>query len=254
MMETMVSQRDFITLLGIKIDRLDLEGLMKRINKFLKSSQRFKVMYVNIHCMNAAFKDSEYKKIINSADLVYCDGAGVVIGASILGLNLPGRMTGADWIYDLCKICTEKEYSVYLLGGETGIAEDAGNKLVSKFPNLRIVGTFNGHFEESYNNQVIEKINLTRPDIVLVGMGSPKQEKWINENFGKLNAKIVWGIGALMDFVTGKVSRAPKWMLDNGLEWLYRLIVEPRRLWRRYVLGNPLFFFRILKERLRGSF
>lgn len=250
----MVSERDFITLLGIKIDRLDLEGLLKRAEEFLNSGQRFKVMYVNIHCINTAFKDLKYKKVINSADLVYCDGAGVVMGSRILGLNLFQRMTGADWIYNLCEVCSSKGYSIYLLGAEPTIAEKARDKLISQFPKLKIAGTFHGYFEENYNDHLIEKINSAKPDILLVGMGSPKQEKWINENFGKLNANIVWGVGALMDFVTGKVSRAPEWMLDNGLEWLHRLIVEPRRLWRRYVLGNPIFFFRILKEKLRGNF
>ena len=250
----MLSERDFITLLDIRIDRLDLAGLMNRIDEFLNSGQRFRVMYVNIHCMNIAWNDLEYKKIINSADLVYCDGSGVVIGSRILGFNLPQRMTGADWIFDLCELSEKRGYSIYLLGGEPGVAENAMDNLITKFPKLKIVAAHHGYFDESYNRHLIDKINSAMPDILLVGMGSPKQEKWINENFGKLNARIVWGVGALMDFVTGKVSRAPKWMLDNNLEWLHRLIMEPGRLWRRYILGNPVFFCRILKERLRRNF
>ena len=254
MLEKIVSERDFITLFGIRIDRLDLRGFMNSIDEFLNSGQRFQVMYVNIHCMNTAWNDLEYKKIINSADLVYCDGAGVVAGSRILGFNLLQRMTGADWIYNLCELCAKGDYSIYLLGGEPGIAEQARDKLISKFPNLKIAGTHHGYFEQDYNRHLIEKINSTLPDILLVGMGTPKQEKWINENFDMLNAKIVCGVGALMDFVGGKVSRAPKWMLDNGMEWLYRLAVEPGRMWRRYVLGNPIFFFRVLKERWRRNF
>lgn len=254
MLEKIVSERDFITLFGIKIDRLNLEGLMNKIKEFLKSGQKFNVMYANIQCMNIAWNDFEYKKILNSADLVYCDGAGVVFGARILGMNLPQRMTGADWIYNLCELCAKGDYSIYLLGGELGIAEQARDKLISKFPNLKITGTHHGYFEQDYNRHLIEKINSTLPDILLVGMGTPKQEKWINENIDKLNAKVVWGVGALMDFVSGKVSRAPRWMLDYGMEWLYRLIIEPRRMWRRYILGNLIFFFRILKERRRKNF
>ena len=254
MLEKIVSERDFITLFGIRIDRLDLRGFMNSIDEFLNSGQRFQVMYVNIHCMNTAWNDLEYKQIINSADLVYCDGAGVVMGSRILGFNLSQRMTGADWIWNLCELCAKRDYSIYLLGGEARVAENARDKLISKFPKLKIVGTHHGYFEEDYNRDLIDKINSTQPDILLAGMGTPRQEKWINENFNRLNAKIVWGVGALMDFVTGRVSRAPKWMLDNNLEWLYRLAVEPGRMWRRYVLGNPIFFFRILKERWRGIF
>ena len=245
----MVSKRDFISLLGIKIDRLDLEGLMNRIKEFLLSGQKFNVMYANIHCMNTALNDFEYRRIINSADLVYCDGAGVVAGSRILGFNLPQRMTGADWIYNLCELCSKGDYSIYLLGGEHGIAEQARDKLISKFPNLKITGTHHGYFEQNYNRHLIERINFTLPDILLVGMGTPKQEKWINRNFNKINVPVVWSVGALFDFVAGKVPRGPRWMVDNGFEWLFRLTVEPKRLWSRYILGNPRFFLRILKEK-----
>lgn len=204
--------------------------------------------------MNTAWDDLEYKKILNSADLVYCDGAGVVLGARILGMNLPQRMTGADWVYHMCQLCLRGAYSLFLLGGEPGIAENALNKITSEFPDIKIVGTHHGYFSENDNWRLIDKINSVQPDIIFVGMGTPKQEKWINENIDKLNAKVVWGVGALMDFVSGKVSRAPRWMLDYGMEWLYRLIIEPRRMWRRYILGNLIFFFRILKERRRKNF
>ena len=254
MLEKIVSERDFITLFGIRIDRLDLRGFLNRIDEFLRSGERFKVMYVNIHCINTAWDDLEYKKILNSADLVYCDGAGVVLGARILGMNLPQRMTGADWVYHMCQLCLRGAYSLFLLGGEPGIAENALNKITSEFPDIKIVGTHHGYFSENDNWRLIDKINSVQPDIIFVGMGSPKQEKWINENIDKLNAKVVWGVGALMDFVSGKVSRAPRWMLDYGMEWLYRLIIEPRRMWRRYILGNLIFFFRILKERRRENF
>ena len=244
MLEKIVSERDFITLFGIRIDRLDLRGFMNRIDEFLNSGQRFQVMYVNIHCMNTAWNDLEYKKIINSADLVYCDGAGVVAGSRILGFNLLQRMTGADWIYNLCELCAKGDYSIYLLGGEPGIAEQARDKLISKFPNLKITGTHHGYFEQDYNRHLIEKINSTLPDILLVGMGTPKQEKWINEFLPKLpSVKIAMGVGGSLDYISGHVSRAPLFFRQIGLEWVYRLACEPKRFGRIFNATVKFLYF-----------
>jgi N-acetylglucosaminyldiphosphoundecaprenol N-acetyl-beta-D-mannosaminyltransferase len=211
-------------------------------------------MYANIHAMNISFSDSDLYKSLNCSDLVYCDGEGVRLGARILGKFLPQRMTGADWIWDLCKMCEEKCYSLYLLGGEDGVAEKAASKLRHHFPDLKIAGTCHGYFPKygKENDKVIALINKKIPDILLVGFGSPLQEKWINDNFEKLDARVIWAVGALMDFVSEKVYRGPRWMLDNGMEWLFRLIVEPKRMWKRYIVGNIVFFKRIILKKLLG--
>jgi N-acetylglucosaminyldiphosphoundecaprenol N-acetyl-beta-D-mannosaminyltransferase len=209
-------------------------------------------MYANVHVLNTACRDPELRLVLNQADLVYCDGSGVVLGARILGRHLPGRMTGADWIHDLCATCQKRGLSLYFLGGEPGIADRAATKLVEQYPSLKIVGTHHGHYDHQglENEDVLATIDVLRPDIVLVGFGTPLQEKWIGCNSGRLETPVVWAVGALVDFVAGKTPRGPRWMLEHGLEWLYRLWVEPRRLWRRYVLGNPLFIWRVLKERV----
>jgi len=244
--------KDRITVLGVNVDTIDLKALLKRCNSLISRKKKAKIMYANIHTMNLAHRNIRYRDALNKADLVYCDGEGVRWGARILGKYLPQRMTGADWIWDLCEMCEDKGYSLYLLGGEGGVAEEAAKKLKEKFPDLKIAGTYRGYFLKygEENDKVIDSINKKSPDMLLVGFGSPLQEKWIHENFGKLNSCVVWAVGAMLDFVSEKVARGPRWMLDNGMEWLFRLIIEPRRMWKRYIVGNIVFFERIIKERI----
>jgi N-acetylglucosaminyldiphosphoundecaprenol N-acetyl-beta-D-mannosaminyltransferase len=243
--------RDFITLLGINIDVLDLRSLIENIDNLISNKKKGMIMYVNVHTINIACTDQTHRFILNNADFVYCDGEGVRWGARILGKLLPKRMTGADWIWDLCEMCEKKNYSLYLLGGEGGVAEKAAQNLQRTFPNLEIAGTYHGYFQKYgiENDKVIASINKKSPDILLVGFGSPLQEKWVHENFEKLNSHIIWAVGAMMDFVSEKVSRGPRWMLDNGMEWLFRLIIEPGRMWKRYIIGNLVFFAKIIKEK-----
>jgi N-acetylglucosaminyldiphosphoundecaprenol N-acetyl-beta-D-mannosaminyltransferase len=244
--------RTSINLLGVQVDQLSLRDLLQRIISFVVSDAQHRVLYANVHVLNAAYQDRELKHVLNQADLVYCDGAGVKWGARLLGEELPERMTGADWIYDLCATCQERGFSLYFLGGEPGVAARAAEILQARYRGLKIAGTHHGHYghDGPENDDIVAEINDLRPDILLVGFGTPLQEKWIHRNSSRLGAPVVWAVGALVDFVAGKIPRAPRWMLDHGLEWLYRLWVEPRRLWQRYVLGNPLFIWRVIRQRL----
>lgn len=241
--------RGKIEIKGIKIDVLDLPALLGRVDYYLSQDCQYRIMYVNIHCLNIAWRDDVYKEILNSADIVYCDGAGVVLGARLLGKFVPGRMTGADWIYDLCELAEKRGYSLFFLGSKPGVSELAQQRLKVKFPNLNIIGTHHGYIHNGEELNVIERINMLKPDILLVGMGTPIQEKWIARNRHRLRVPITWAVGALFDFAAAIVPRAPSWMLNNGLEWLYRLLIEPTRMWNRYVIGNINFFWQILKEK-----
>jgi len=240
-----------VEILGVLVDNISRRYLITGVEHFARSGGRYRVMYANIHVLNTAYDDAELRRILNQADLVYCDGAGVRLGARILGRYLPERMTGADWIYDLCLVCQDKGVTLYLLGGEPGVAAEAARILTARYPDLGIVGTHHGHYDHNgpENDAVIAEINALHPDILLVGFGTPLQEKWIDRHFERLQVPVVWAVGALVDFVAGKKPRAPRWMLDHGLEWLYRLKTEPRRLWKRYLVGNPLFLWRVLKQR-----
>jgi N-acetylglucosaminyldiphosphoundecaprenol N-acetyl-beta-D-mannosaminyltransferase len=200
--------------------------------------------------MNVSHSDSAYRDILERADVVYCDGEGVRLGAWLAGQSIPERMTGADWIEPLCALAVREDLSLFLLGGEPGVADEAATILRARHPGLRIRGTASGY---SAGSAAIQAINLCRPDIVLIGMGTPTQEKWIAAHRADLDVPVVWAVGALFDFVAGRIPRGPRWMTQHGLEWFCRLTAEPRKLWRRYLIGNPRFLIRVITHYYLGS-
>jgi len=245
--------QDVVIILHVPVARLNPAGLTQRVLALHSRSDTATVMYANVHVLNTAWSDPELRAILNRADLVYCDGAGVVLGARLLGHRLPGRMTGADWIEPLCQACAAEGVTLYLLGGRPGVASHAARRLENRHPGLRVAGAHHGYLADpGICRDAIAAVNAAHPDILLVGMGTPTQERWIAAHRGQLDVPIVWAVGALFDFVVGVQPRGPRWMLDNGMEWLYRLWGDPRRLWRRYVIGNPLFLARVLRQRLAG--
>jgi len=239
----LVPQVDSIRLLDVRIDRLHLSELLDRVLKAVRKREKTMVLYVNVHSMNIRRDNSVYADILERADIVYCDGVGVLLGARLAGRPLPERMTGADWIWDLCGLAVRENLSLFLLAGEPGAADEAAGILQARYPGLQIAGTLPGY---DIGPQSIEQINRSRPHILLVGMGTPRQERWISDHRAELNVPVVWAVGALFDFVSGRIPRGPRWMTEHGLEWLCRLAVEPKKLWRRYLIGNPRFFWRLL--------
>jgi N-acetylglucosaminyldiphosphoundecaprenol N-acetyl-beta-D-mannosaminyltransferase len=212
-----------------------------------------RVMYVNAHVLNESREDPALRAALMDADLVYCDGYGVRLAAKALSTEIPHRMTGADWIWDLAARCEQRDASVYLLGGDPGVAAQAGQRLRRAHPGLRVVGAHHGYFQigSGHDDRVIEDVNACCPDILLVGMGTPKQEIWAQRTVDRLDCSVLWGVGALFDFVSGRVPRAPASLSDNGLEWIFRLAIEPQRMWRRYLVGNPVFLGRVLSQARR---
>jgi N-acetylglucosaminyldiphosphoundecaprenol N-acetyl-beta-D-mannosaminyltransferase len=240
-----------VEVLGVMVDPLALDEVLETVESFIQSGEKKTVHYANVYCVNLACKDREFRGILNRADLVYCDGYGVVLGAKIIGGMIPGRMTGADWIHDLCRFCGGKGYSIYLLGSRPGVSEQAARRLRATYPSLKIVGDHHGYLNsESEIRETIEDVNARRPDILLVGMGSPLQEKFIRRYREAVDVPVCWAVGALFDFVSGLVPRAPQWMLDHGLEWLFRLLHEPGRMWGRYLVGNTVFLIRVMAARV----
>jgi N-acetylglucosaminyldiphosphoundecaprenol N-acetyl-beta-D-mannosaminyltransferase len=237
-----------IELLGVRVDALRLPDLLRVVAEAAKCRRAIEVFYANAHIVNLAVRRLDFAALLASADLVYCDGTGVRLGARILGQDLPERMTGADWIHDLCRTAVRENLSLFFLGSEPGIAESAAALLRVRYPGLRIAGTLPGY---GASTATIDTVNAARPDILLVGMGSPTQERWIVEHRGELNVPVLWAVGALFAFASGNLPRGPHWMTEHGLEWLCRLVVEPGKLWRRYLIGNPLFLLRVARERLR---
>lgn len=242
-----------ISLLGVHIHTVRLRDLLRVLEQSVLRRERRIIAYANTHALNLAQSLPWFRAFLNQSDLVFCDGFGVKWGARLVGHRLPQRMTPPDWLDQLAQLAAHRRFTLYLLGARPGIAERAASRLQERFPELQVVGAQHGYFDKTYgsseNEAVVAAINQAQPDLLLLGFGMPLQERWLLENWGKLNAKVALPVGAAFDYLSGALPRGPAWMTNNGLEWLARLAVEPRRLWRRYLIGNPLFLWRLLQQR-----
>jgi len=241
-----------VNLLGVKIDNISVEEVIAVIENSINISSKIIVSYVNIHALNIAYEKPWFRNFLNESQLVFCDGFGVHLGAKISGQKLNYRFTPPDWIDSLCEVAVQKHFSMYFLGSKPGIAKLAAEKLMERHPGL-VIYNHHGYFNQAgyENDEVIKKINDSQACIVFVGMGMPMQEKWISDNIDKLSeVNALLPVGAMFDYVANVVPRGPKWMTNHGLEWLARLIIEPKRLWKRYIIGNPKFLYRVLLQRL----
>lgn len=232
-------------LLGVEVDNVTTEQFLDALDEFIREGTPHQVAYVNVDSINRAFLDRKYREILDTCDLVYPDGMGVVYASWVFGHSLKERVTAGDLIPALCKRCVANGYRLFLLGGEPGVVEQARNELLEDYPDLQIVGARHGFFSDGDSHELIEEVRRAKPDILMVGMGVPKQEKWLRRYLNELGVPVAWGVGALFDFISGRFPRAPVWMRKLGLEWMFRLIVEPKRLWKRYLLGNFIFTFRV---------
>ena len=236
-------------LLNIDIDLFDdEEEVLALLSKDIDSGRSIELFFLNAHCFNLAQKDREYFDILNSCDYLLNDGIGIKIASKIEKLVLKKNLNGTDFIPEIAEMASKKGYKIFLLGAKDGIAEEAAVKLKEKFEGLQIAGVHSGY---GLDESVLEMINNSKADILIAGMGVPMQEKWIRENKSKLGSvKLFVGGGAILDFLSQRIRRAPLLMRKIGLEWLFRLCLEPGRLWRRYLVGNFLFFFYILVLKL----
>ncbi|MFA6493259.1 MAG: WecB/TagA/CpsF family glycosyltransferase [Patescibacteria group bacterium] len=226
-------------ILDVKIDELNFNQVMAKITSFLKTKELSQIVTVNPEFVLAAQKDKEFKSILNKSDLSVPDGFGLKIGAWILGKQIGERLTGVDLTWELAKLASQKGYSIYLLGAASGIAEKTAKRLKLLYPALKITGTYAGTPEEK---GIIEKINNSKADILLVAFGAPKQDKFIYHNRTKLKVKLAMGVGGTFDYISETVPRAPLFLRQIGLEWLYRLVKQPKRAGRifRAVIVFPL--------------
>ena len=231
-----------VNILGAKVDKITMEEATEKAMSFFESEGK-KVIYTpNSEIILYASKNSDFMPRLNSADLIIPDGIGVVYGAKILRNPLPERVAGFDLLKNLFPLMAKEGYSVYLLGAKPTVADKAAEALREEYPGLSVVGTHDGYFTD--DSEVIEDINLKRPDLLLVCLGFPKQENWIYENRDKLNVKAMIGAGGCLDVFSGTVERAPEFYCKHGLEWFYRLKKEPWRFMRMTAL--PIFALKVL--------
>jgi N-acetylglucosaminyldiphosphoundecaprenol N-acetyl-beta-D-mannosaminyltransferase len=243
-----------VTIQGIDVAPLTVAGLLDRIAALIHSNRRATVAYVNVHVLNEAARHPDLTAFLAGADVCYADGNGVVLAARLLGQALPGRMTGADWIHDLAARAATDGWRLGWIGGAPGVTQAAAGVLEAAHPGVQFVWLEHGFHEKSgpANDAVLQSLAEARPDVLLVGMGTPTQERWVAENRDRMECPVVWCVGATADFVSGTVNRGPRVLYENQ-EWLARLLVDPKRLWRRFLVGNPRFFARVLRTRLRES-
>lgn len=250
-----------VKILGVKISKLDLGSSRLFVSNLLASGGQHKVFTPNPEMLVDAHKDSYFRRVLNSADLNICDGHGI----KFLSNEHLTVIHGVDFMIDICKIAEQKKYSVFFLGsGNEKVIKLMKNKLRLKFPELKIAGSDPGlkvelqqegsrnmmiKYDEKENEEILQKIRNSKAQILFVAFGHNKQEKWIYENLPKLpNVKLFSGVGGSFDFISGQVKRAPKWMRKIGLEWLYRLLTQPKRFMRIFKAVVQFSFLKIFRN------
>lgn len=229
-------------LLNTYVNNVDIPEAVSSIENMIQDGKKHYVVAVNVDVVMKIEKDSYLKKITDNADMVLVDGKPLVWIAKWHKHPVKEKISGSDLVPILCKRAAEKGYSVFIIGGKEGIAEKAKTKLEEEHPDIKVVGTYAPPFgfekEEKELDRINKMITATHPDLLIACFGCPKQEKWIYENYQKYNAKVSICAGATVDFLAGNVNRAPQWMSDHGLEWFYRFLQEPKRLFKRYFVED----------------
>jgi N-acetylglucosaminyldiphosphoundecaprenol N-acetyl-beta-D-mannosaminyltransferase len=246
-----------VDILGVPFDRVTLNGAMDRIESMIAEGGAHYVVTPNVDFLVKARRDPELHRILGKADLVLCDGKPLVWASHLLGNPLPGRVAGSDLIPSLISRASERGWRIFLLGGAPGVAAEASRRMAADFPLLPQVAHYSpplSHLDDMDSDEIARRLRAARPDIVLVCFGCPKQEKWISRNYGALEVPVMIGAGGTVDFLAGRLARAPRWMRRSGTEWLFRLLQEPRRLAMRYADDLVSFAPAILAQRLRPPY
>tara|TARA_R110002074_G_scaffold316814_2_gene487297 strand:- start:9783 stop:10586 length:804 start_codon:yes stop_codon:yes gene_type:complete len=240
--------------LRVPVSLVNMSSAVNKITTWVKARDEHFVCVRDVHGVMQAQDDMELLKLHHEAGLVVPDGMPLVwIGKCRAG-DVVGRVSGADLVDALCAASLEGKLSHYFYGGKEGIADIMASLLSKKYPGLNVAGTYSppfGNLSVDQDQAITQMIADTSPNIVWVGLSTPKQEFWMRDHVGRIPGATLIGVGAAFDFHAGRITRAPVWMQRNGLEWLHRLVSEPRRLWRRYILLAPMFVFLVLIEKFR---
>ncbi len=230
--------RESVAVLGVPFDNVTMEEAVELIDDKINEGGFHQVATANVDFLMHAIHDPHLQEILCSCDLVVADGMPIVWAARLMGARLKGRVSGVDLVPRMAELAARRGYGIYLLGATEESSRRAAEILEQRYPGLRIVGRYTPPFasiEEMDHEGILARIELARPDILLVAMGNPKQEKWLAMHRDRLTVPLCMGVGGSLDFIAGAVSRAPEWMQNSGLEWFYRACQEPGRLARRYL-------------------
>ncbi|MCC7369041.1 MAG: WecB/TagA/CpsF family glycosyltransferase [Chloroflexi bacterium] len=245
-----------IDLGGVLIDRVDTGSAVERIRGFLRSGTLNQIVTVNLDFVAISRRDSYFRETLNKADLAVADGMPLVWVSKLTDEPVPERLTGVELLDECCRVAVETDSSIFLLGAAPGVADEAALTLQERFPGLKIAGVYAppfGPLTHEENERILATINAAQPEFLFVALGAPQQDIWIRANRDRLDVPVAMGVGCVLDLLAGVVSRAPRWMQHAGLEWLFRLLQEPHRLWRRYILDDmPVLFWLVRQARERS--
>jgi len=237
-----------IRIQGIPLVNLERNEAVAAIDAALTARQLTRIAFANADCANLAARDSHYRQHLGAMDWVFVDGIGMRIAGMVMQTPVRDNVNGTDLFPLLCEALAGSGKRLYLLGARPGVAAAAAAWAQARFPNLQVAGTRHGYFTLADEPDINAEIHASKADVLLVALGAPRQEDWIARNAGDCGVTVAMGVGGLFDYYSGRIPRAPAWMRHHGLEWVFRLIQEPGRLWRRYLVGNGIFLARIGRD------
>lgn len=241
-----------VKFLNTFVDALTMEETLERIQEYIENKDCVQHVVINAGKVNLMQQDEELTKIINECPLINADGQSIVWGSKILGNPLPERVAGIDIFTELVKISAKNGYKPYFFGAKEEVVSEVVRKFKKEYPSLEVAGYRNGYFKDEEAKIIAEDIRNSGADILFVAFSSPMKEFWIKEHMNIMQVPFAMGVGGSFDVVAGKTTRAPKWMQRCGLEWFHRFIQEPRRMFKRYIVGNLKFTAKLIKYRAKG--
>lgn len=242
-----------ISFFSAQLDPLTMAETLAHIDQVIAQRTPVQHVVVNVAKLVTMEKDPELRNAVNGCGLINADGTGIVWGARFLGLPVPERVAGIDLMENLIRLAAEKNYGIYFLGATKDIVEKVASHYKTLYPALPVKGYRDGYFKEDEEASVVNAIRKSGADILFVAISSPKKELFLNKHLRHLNVSFAMGVGGSFDVVAGKVKRAPRWMQQSGLEWFYRLLQEPRRMWRRYLTTNLKYAGMLAGAKLKRS-
>lgn len=247
-----------VNILGVKVSSINNQELNDLVTKRILEKQKMQICITPVNSVLAAMNNDEVLNVYNNAEVVLCDSVPLKWASSFLNTPIKERITGLDFLPDVVALCAKNNFSIFLLGASPGVAEKLKQTILLQYPNCNIVGIYVPPFMKVFsgdeNQKMINAVNAAAPDILLVSLTAPKQDIWIAENLHRVNASVQIGIGGAFEVMAGLAKRAPKWMHAAGLEWFYRFIQEPKRLFRRYFIEAPIFIPLIIKQKFMRKY
>jgi len=237
---------------GVRVDGVTMSETLEQIERFIAEGKPRRIVTVNLEYLRHARSSPGFREALKAADLAVADGMPLLWASRLFRHSLPERITGVDLTEQCARLAAEKGYRLFLLGAGPGVAQSAAQTFRRRYPKLQVVSCYTppiGDFSPEEEERMCQAIAAARPDILLVALPTPRQELWNHANAQRWNVPVVIGVGAAFDMLSGEIARAPMWMRRCGLEWSFRLAIEPRRLWKRYLIHDTAVVLRILRSR-----